>query len=47
MNIDSINDPTNDLNANINQSLIGFNKIMADPFISVSLHWEIIFQKNI
>lgn len=38
MNIDSINDPTNDLNANINQSLIGFNKIMANPFISVSLH---------
>jgi hypothetical protein len=38
MNTDSINDPSNDLNVNLNQSFVGFNKILANPFFRVIMN---------
>lgn len=35
MNTDSINDPDNELNSNISESLIGFNKFLYDPYMQV------------
>ncbi len=36
MNVDSVNDPKNDLNQNVYESLKGFYRYTFDPFIEVN-----------
>ena len=41
MNVDSINDPKNDLNQNVYEGIKGFYRYTFDPFIEVNFEKKI------